>query len=321
MGRRPLSASSSIEPLMTQPLKEIQLDLPLLKRGKVRHVYEVGEHLLLVASDRISAFDVVLDEPIPHKGSVLTQLSRWWFERTSDIVANHLITADPEDIIERHPPLAAHREVWEGRAMLVRRADPFPIECVVRGYITGSAWKEYRESGTLAGEPLPEGLNESQQLEPAIFSPATKATEGHDENITFDRMRAIVGQAVANTLKDISLKLYERGHSIAAEGGVILADTKFEFGVSREGEILLIDEMLTPDSSRFWLADQYEPGRSQQSFDKQPVRDYLDLLVAKGEWDKRPPPPPLPPEVVANTSKRYLKAYRMITTEMLLQSA
>ena len=304
---------------MIEPLHEIELDLPPLRRGKVRHVYELGDDLLLmIASDRISAFDVVLNEPIPHKGKVLTQLSRWWFDRTSDIVNNHLITADPDEIVERHPQLAADREIWEGRAMLVRKTEPFPIECVVRGYISGSAWKEYSATGTLAGEALPEGLVESQRLQPPIFSPATKAVAGHDENITFDRTCSIVGQVVAHTLQDISLKLYERGRHVAAEGGVILADTKFEFGVSQEGEILLIDEILTPDSSRFWLTENYEPGRSQLSFDKQPVRDFLDLLVTKGEWDKRPPPPELPPEAVTNTSKRYLKAYRMITGEMLL---
>ena len=302
---------------MTETLREIELDLPQFKRGKVRNVYELGDQLLMVASDRISAFDVVLKEPVPNKGKVLTQLSRWWFERTGDIVANHLVTADPNEIVERHPPLAESRETWEGRTMLVNKTSPFPIECVVRGYITGSAWKEYRESGTLAGEPLPEGLVESERLEPPIFSPATKAEEGHDENITFDRMCAIVGKAVAHALRDISVKLYERGHKIAAKGGILLADTKFEFGVGPEGEILLIDEILTPDSSRFWLSEAYEPGRSQQSFDKQPVRDYLDLLVTKGEWDKRPPPPDLPPEVVSNTSERYLKAYEMITGEPL----
>jgi phosphoribosylaminoimidazole-succinocarboxamide synthase len=304
---------------MTEPLRSVGLDLPLVKEGKVREVYALGDDLMLVATDRLSAFDVVLDEPIPHKGNVLTQLSLWWFERTSDIVSNHVITADPKAIIERHPPLAESRSRWEGRSILCRRTDPFPIECVVRGYITGSAWKEYRVSGTLAGEPLPEGLVEAQRLEPPIFSPATKATEGHDENITFERVRATVGVAVANTLRDMSIALYERAHDIAAEGGVILADTKFEFGVGQEGEILLIDEILTPYSSRFWLTDQYEPGHSQQSFDKQPVRDFLDLLVAKGEWDRMPPPPPMPPEVVDNTSKRYLKAYKLITGEALLQ--
>ncbi len=305
---------------MTQPLRNVKLDLPLVKEGKVREVYALGDDLLLVATDRLSAFDVVLDEPIPHKGQVLTQISLWWFERTRDIVANHLITADPDQIIERHRPLADSRDKWEGRSILCRKTQPFPIECVVRGYITGSAWKEYRLSGTLAGEQLPEGLIEAQRLDPPIFSPATKATEGHDENITFERVCATVGVAVANTLRDMSLELYQRAHDIAFDGGVILADTKFEFGVGTEGEILLIDEALTPDSSRFWLVEQYEPGHSQQSFDKQPVRDYLDLLVAKGEWNRMPPPPHMPPEVVENTSRRYLKAYELITGEQLLTS-
>jgi phosphoribosylaminoimidazole-succinocarboxamide synthase len=303
---------------MTTPLRNVSLDLPLLREGKVREVYELGSDLLLVATDRLSAFDVVMDEPIPYKGQVLTQLSLWWFERTEDIVSNHLITADADQIVERYPNLAESRDRWEGRSMLVRRADPFPLECVVRGYITGSAWKEYRVDGTLAGERLPEGLVEAQRLDPPIFSPATKATEGHDENITFERVCTTVGIAVANTLRDMSLKLYERARDIAYEGGVVLADTKFEFGVSGEGEMLLIDEILTPDSSRFWLVNQYEPGHSQQSFDKQPVRDFLDLLVTKGEWNRQAPPPRLPPEVVDNTSKRYLKAYELITGKPLL---
>jgi phosphoribosylaminoimidazole-succinocarboxamide synthase len=302
---------------MTRPLRNVRLNLPLLREGKVREVYEAGDDLLLVATDRLSAFDVVMNEPIPNKGKVLTQLSRWWFDRTSDIVINHMLTSDPDEIIAKHPSLKASRKRWAERSMLVRRTDPFPIECVVRGYITGSAWKEYMDGGTLAGERLPEGLVDSQRLDPPIFSPATKATEGHDENITFERVCAMVGLAVANTLRDISLRLYERARDIAHEGGVIIADTKFEFGVGSDGEILLIDEVLTPDSSRFWLEDQYKPGQSQQSFDKQPVRDYLDLLVAKGEWDKRPPPPDLPPEVVKNTSSRYLKAYELIAGEPL----
>jgi len=302
---------------MTKPLGKIGLDLPLFREGKVREVYVLGSDLLLVATDRLSAHDVVMSEPIPYKGTVLTQLSLWWFERISDIVVNHLITADPDDIIAREPSLAASRDRWAGRSMLVRKADAFPVECVVRGYITGSAWKEYKASGTLAGEPLADGLIESQRLEPPIFSPATKATEGHDENITFEQVKDVVGTAVARTLRDISLDLYQRGHDIAQEGGVILADTKFEFGVGDAGEIILIDEILTPDSSRFWLADRYEPGRSQESFDKQPVRDYLDGLVKKGEWDKQPPPPVLSPEVVESTSKRYLKAYELVTGEPL----
>ncbi len=307
---------------MSKALRKIELDLPLYREGKVREMYLLGRDLLMVATDRISAFDVVLNEPIPHKGRVLTQISRWWFERTRDIVANHVITTEADAIISRHPPLAESRERWEGRSTLVRKTEPFPVECVVRGYITGSAWKEYKASGTLAGEPLPDGLVESQRLDPPIFSPATKAAEGHhDENITFARVRSILGTAVANTLRDISVKLYQRARDIALEGGVILADTKFEFGVSEEGEILLIDEVLTPDSSRFWLVEGYEPGRSQQSFDKQPVRDYLDALVAQGVWNKQPPPPPLPDEVVDSTSKRYLKAYELITGSALLTSS
>jgi phosphoribosylaminoimidazole-succinocarboxamide synthase len=306
---------------MTQPLSKIGLDLPLFREGKVREVYELGDDLLLVASDRLSAHDVVMEEPIPHKGRVLTQLSLWWFERTRDIVVDHLITADADEIIERRPSLAEVRDRWEGRSMLVRKTRPFPVECVVRGYITGSAWKEYKNSGTLAGEPLPDGLIEAQRLDPPIFSPATKATDGHDENITFEQVKGIVGTAVANTLRDLSLWIYQRARDIAIEGGVILADTKFEFGVSQEGEIVLIDEILTPDSSRFWLSELYEPGQSQQSFDKQPVRDYLDELVAQGEWNKQPPPPMLPDEVVESTSKRYLKAYELITGKPLLESA
>lgn len=305
---------------MTRALHSVKLGLPLYRKGKVREVYKLGDDLLIVATDRLSAFDVVMDEPIPHKGKVLTQLSLWWFERTADIVANHLITADAHEIIARNPELAQSRDRWEGRAMLVRKTEPFPVECVVRGYISGSAWKEYRASGTLAGERLPEGLVESQRLDPPIFSPATKATEGHDENITFEGVCAIVGLAVARTLRDMSLRLYQRARDIALEGGLIIADTKFEFGVAEEGEMLAIDEILTPDSSRFWLRDQYQPGHSQQSFDKQPVRDFLDLLVAKGEWNKQPPPPPLPPEVVNSTSERYLKAYELITGQPLLSS-
>jgi phosphoribosylaminoimidazole-succinocarboxamide synthase len=302
---------------MAEALARIGLDLPLVKEGKVRELYDLGDALLIVATDRISAHDVVLNEPIPYKGRVLTQLSLWWFERTADIVVNHLITADPDEIARRHPALAESRDRWEGRSMLVRKAEPFPIECVVRGYLAGSAWKEYRVSGTLAGEPLPDGLVESQRLDPPIFSPATKAEEGHDENITFDRVKGIVGLAVATALRDLSLHLYERAREIALEGGVIIADTKFEFGVGEAGEMLLIDEILTPDSSRFWLADAYEPGRSQDSFDKQPVRDYLERLVDQGAWNKQPPPPSLPPEVVESTSQRYLKAYELITGQPL----
>lgn len=302
-------------------MREVKLDLPLFREGKVREMYALDSALLMVATDRLSAFDVVLDEPIPYKGAVLTQLSRWWFERMRDIVLNHMISAEADRIVSRYPALEESRDRWAGRTMLVRKTQPFPIECVVRGYITGSAWKEYSKHGTLAGEALPAGLIESERLDPPIFSPATKAIEGHDENITFEQACNIVGRTVARTLRDISIALYERAREIALEGGVILADTKFEFGVAEDGgEIMLIDEVLTPDSSRFWLAEAYEPGRSQQSFDKQPVRDYLDALVAKGEWNREPPPPVLPHEVIENTSNRYRKAYEMITGESLAEA-
>jgi len=294
-------------------IRETHLPLPLLRQGKVREMYEVGRKLLLVASDRISAFDCVLPQPIPDKGAVLTQISAFWFGRTTDLVGNHCISADPDEIVEREPELAETREIWAGRGMLVRRARPFPVECVVRGYITGSAWREYRRSGTLAGEPLPDGLLEAQELDPPIFSPATKAEEGHDENITFERMKRLVGMKVAEHLREVSIELYAAARRQARERGIIIADTKFEFGTTSTGEVVLIDEALTPDSSRFWPADDYEPGRSPSSLDKQPVRDYLQRLVDEGEWDKRPPAPELPEEVVASTSARYREAYRRIT--------
>ena len=294
-------------------LRQSELPFPLFKRGKVRDVYDLDDELLLVATDRISAFDVVLEPPIPGKGAVLTQLSAWWFEQTRDVVPNHMISADPDEIARRHPELAPHRAQWAGRAMLVRKTTPFPVECVVRGYLSGSAWKEYRAQGTLAGEPLPAGLRESDRLEPPIFSPATKAEVGHDENITFARMCEIVGRDVAETLRTLSLELYARGRDVALERGIIIADTKFEFGRAPDGTILLIDEVLTPDSSRFWPAEEYTPGRAQRSFDKQPVRDYLDRLAERGDWDKRPPAPPLPPDVVEATSRRYREAYERLT--------
>ncbi len=296
-----------------EAIRETNLPFPLLRRGKVREMYDLGDDLLLVASDRISAFDCVLPQPIPDKGAVLTQLSAHWFERTASHVANHCIAADPDEIIARRPELADTRDAWSGRGMLVRRAEPFPVECVVRGYITGSAWKEYRDSGTLAGEPLPEGLLEAQELDPPIFSPATKAEEGHDENITFDQMKRLVGIRVAEHLQALSLTLYTEARATARTSGIIIADTKFEFGTSTGGEVLLIDEALTPDSSRFWPADGYAPGSTPPSLDKQPVRDYLEALVARGEWDRQPPAPDLPAEVVQATTQRYREAYRRIT--------
>jgi phosphoribosylaminoimidazole-succinocarboxamide synthase len=291
------------------------LPLQHLRRGKVREVYAVDpDRLLIVATDRVSAFDVVMREPVPHKGAVLTQMTAWWLRQLEGEVAHHLISADFAEIADEVPALAPYERAIAGRAMLCRRADVFPVECVVRGYLSGSAWKEYRDRGTLAGEPLPPGLRESDRLEPPIFSPATKAEAGHDENIPITRMAGIVGRDTAAELERLSRRVYERGRDIGARRGVIIADTKFEFGRARAGEpVLLIDEVLTPDSSRFWPAEQYAPGRPQPSFDKQPLRDYLDAQRTAGRWNGEAPPPPLPAEVVDATSRRYLHAYQRIT--------
>ena len=290
------------------------LPLRLLGRGKVRDVYEVDDaRLLLLTTDRISAFDVVMSETIPYKGAVLTQVSAWWFRQLEMHTEHHMISASAEEIIAAVPELEGHRAEIAGRAMLCVRTSVFPVECVVRGYITGSAWKEYASRGTLAGEALPTGLRESDRLDPPVFSPATKADVGHDENITIDRMRSIVGDEAAAELQRRSLVLYESGRVLAETRGIIIADTKFEFGRDDSGRILLIDELLTPDSSRFWPADRYQPGRSQPSFDKQPLRDYLDGERRAGRWNGDAPPPPLPPEVVRATSERYLEAYERLT--------
>ena len=297
-----------------KPLIASNLSLPLLRRGKVREMYEVDANtLLMVASDRVSAFDVVMKEPVAYKGSVLTQLSAFWFDKLSHVIPHHLITADAAEIVARVPALAPHRATIAGRAMLVRRTTPVPFECVVRGYLSGSAWAEYKKSGTLASEPLAQGLVESAKLEPAIFSPATKAETGHDENVTFQRVTDAVGADLANALKRASLALYETGRDFAAGRGIIIADTKFEFGTTPDGTLLVIDEVLTPDSSRFWAADRYTPGSGQPSFDKQPLRDYLSGLKDQGKWNGNEPPPPLPPVVIAATSARYREAYRLIT--------
>jgi phosphoribosylaminoimidazole-succinocarboxamide synthase len=273
--------------------------------GKVRDIYDAGDgRLLLVTSDRISAFDVVMDEPVPDKGRVLTAMSAFWFEKFAGVVKSHLISTRLDDL-----PAEARDPEWEGRVMLCRRAEMLPIECIVRGYITGSAWKEYRSAGTMHGAALPEGLLESSQLPEPVFTPSTKAADGdHDVNISFEEAVELVGSEIAERARDVSLELYTRGAEWAAERGIIIADTKFELGLV-DGDLVLADEVLTPDSSRFWPADQWTPGSTPPSFDKQPVRDYLETL----DWDKKPPPPPLPAEVVDASRARYVEAYERVT--------
>jgi len=275
-------------------------------QGKVRDLYDLGDRLLLVASDRISAFDFVLPDPIPHKGEVLTKLSLFWFDLLGDVVPNHLLSADVSDLPAEFAP---HADWLRGRFMLVKKASVYPVECIVRGYLAGSGLKEYERSGTVCGIELPSGLVESSRLDEPLFTPSTKAEIGdHDENIDFERMVEIVGSKTAEQLRDTSVAVYAAAREHAAARGIIIADTKFEFG-SVGGELTLVDEVLTPDSSRFWPADTYEPGRSQPSFDKQYVRDWLE---ASG-WDKTPPAPALPPEVVEATSAKYIQAYELIT--------
>ena len=296
------------------PVSASNLPLPKIGRGKVRDIYAVGDdRLLLLTTDRISAFDVVMAETIPMKGAVLTQISAFWFDKLAGRVPHHMITADADAIIREVPALRAHRPDILGRAMLCRRTTVFPIECVIRGYLSGSAWKEYAAHGTLAGEKLPAGLVESARLEPAIFSPATKAETGHDENITISRMREVVGREEADTLERMARDIYALGESESRARGIISADTKFEFGRDSNGRIILIDEVMTPDSSRFWAVDAYRPGRPQPSFDKQPLRDYLDAERRAGRWNGEAPAPSLPDSVVDATSKRYLEAFRRVT--------
>ena len=303
-------------------LVQSRLPLPLLRRGKVREVYQVDdEHLLLVASDRVSAFDVVMREPVPYKGAVLTQISAFWFERLAPVFPSHYVTAHTGEIIDRVPELASLRSELAERTMLVRRAPPVPFECVVRGYLSGSAWAEYRTRGTLAGEQLPSGLVESQRLEPPLFSPATKAETGHDQNVTFVALAQALGTELAGQLRDASFAIYRAGREHAAARGIIIADTKFEFGIDGQGNLRLIDELLTPDSSRFWPADRYQPGHAQPSFDKQPLRDYLATLKAASQWNGEAPPPTLPTEVVQATSRRYLEAYCLLTGHELVVNA
>jgi phosphoribosylaminoimidazole-succinocarboxamide synthase len=285
-------------------------NLKLANRGKVRDIYEVGEYLLIVATDRISAFDVVMDDPVPDKGRILTQISIFWFEKLSSIIDNHLITADPDEYPESCKP---YRDHLIGRSMLVHRAEPLPAECVVRGYLSGSGWLEYQAQGRISGISLAEGFKESSQLPEPIFTPATKAAPGtHDENISFEEVARILGEDTARELRTISLELYQYGRDFASERGIIIADTKFEFGLAK-GRLMLIDEVLTPDSSRFWPMAEYTPGRAQESFDKQFLRDYLNGL----DWPKRPPPPKLPPEVIHITRKKYLEVLERLTGRKL----
>jgi len=276
------------------------------RQGKVRDIYEFGDHLLLVATDRISAFDYVLGSGIPDKGKVLTQLSEFWFEQTRDIVVNHLITTD----VRRYPAeLQGDAEMLAGRSMLVQKTNPIPIECVARGYLSGSGWKDYRATGTVCGVPLPPGLRESDRLPAPIFTPATKATSGHDINISQVEAGRIIGDQLIVTLRELTLQLYAFGAAHAEARGIILADTKFEFGLAGDGRIVLIDEVMTPDSSRYWPKDQYRPGGPQPSFDKQYVRDYLEQI----NWNKQPPVPSLPEDVVMRTRDKYLEAFRRLT--------
>lgn len=283
--------------------------LTLLRRGKVRDVYDLGDQLLIVGSDRLSAFDSVLQTPIPDKGRVLTALSRFWFDFLSDTVKNHMLATKVD---EMGHGLQRHREILEGRSMLVAKAEVFPVECVVRGYLTGSGFKEYSASGTVCGISLPRGLEDGSRLPKPIFTPATKASSGHDENISFERTTEIVGSTAAEKLRELSLAVYAKAAAHALECGVIIADTKLEFGLVG-GEITLVDEVLTPDSSRFWPSDSWTPGKIQQSFDKQFVRDYLEGIG----WNKEPPAPSLPEKVVAKTREKYLEAYRLLTGKEL----
>lgn len=286
-------------------------DLPLVKCGKVRDVYRADDdQLLIVATDRISAFDCVLPTPIERKGEVLTKLSEFWFEKLHGIVPNHMVTTNVDEM-----PAAVQRQADQlrGRSMLVRSAEVFPVECVVRGYLVGSGWKDYLRTGEVCGHKLPENLRESDELAEPLFTPSTKAEQGHDENISESAVRDLVGEETATRLRDLSLALYREARDYARQRGIIIADTKFEFGRNSDGEIILVDEALTPDSSRFWPAESYSPGKSQPSFDKQFVRDYLETL----NWNKQPPAPAIPAEVAAATTARYLEAYRLITGKEL----
>jgi len=280
-------------------------ELNLINRGKVRDIYDLGEHLLIVTSDRISAFDVVMDEGIPQKGYVLTRISQFWFDQMTDLIPNHLVSTN----IDEFPAIThQYRDQLEGRSMLARKAQPLPIECIVRGYLSGSGWKEYKKHGSVCSIPLPDGLQESDKLPQTLFTPSTKAELGeHDENISFDQAAELCGREMAEKVRDISIAIYERARAVADKKGIIIADTKFEFGVY-QGELIWIDEALTPDSSRFWPKDLYSPGSAQPSFDKQFLRDYLETL----DWGKQAPPPKLPQEIVDKTGDKYLEALKRL---------
>ena len=295
---------------MNKPI--LQFDLPGIKKvrsGKVREVYDLGDAFLLVASDRISAFDCILPNGIPRKGEVLTQISHFWFEKFSSLVPNHLLAKSSDPLPNN---LQAFSDKLARRSMIVKKAKPLAIECIVRGYLSGSGWKEYKKSQTVCGLKLPAGLGESAELSEPLFTPSTKAEAGHDENISFDEACKIAGTEIATQARDLSLKIYKAGRDYARERGIIIADTKFEFGIF-EGKLILIDEVLTPDSSRFWPANEYQPGQGQPSFDKQFVRDYLETL----DWDKQPPAPALPKEVVEKTTEKYLEAFEKLTGKSL----
>lgn len=280
-------------------------ELKLFRRGKVRDVYEVDDRLLIVATDRISAFDVIMPNPIPEKGKILTQISLYWFDQTKDIIGNHLITS----AVAQYPAVCKpYSQILSGRSMLVHKTDPLPVECIVRGYISGSGWKEYQQSSTICGVPLTKGLKESEKLSKPIFTPSTKAESGHDQNISFEKMKSLIGKETAEKVREMALKIYVKAQSIAEKKGIIIADTKMEFGI-KDGQIILIDELLTPDSSRFWPADQYKPGGSQPSFDKQFLRDYLIAI----RWDNNTPAPQLPEEIIRKTGEKYSEALRLLT--------
>jgi len=296
---------------MEQVKTIVSLEIPelkLFKKGKVRNVYDLGEKLLFVATDRISAFDVIMANGIPGKGRILNMISAFWFDMMKDVIENHMITVDIDKIISEERALSSYRELLDGRCMLVRKAEPLPVECIVRGYISGSGWKDYQNTGAVSGVKLPEGLKNSDRLEEPIFTPSTKAETGHDINITQEQMRSEVGEEVFGLLKDKSVEIYSKARDYADAKGILIADTKFEFGKIGD-KIVLMDEALTPDSSRFWPKNDYEPGRQQKSFDKQFVRDYLETL----DWDKTPPGPELPEEIVSRTTEKYLQAYRILT--------